>query len=108
MHTDYLILDLVPSERPITRTGLTSMSTEFAMSASHPAYDSIHQPEHWVAWLDRMWTYDFQRSIGPGLNAANMDGRGWLDSSRVWRPSDGTAIYRTDVELRPFHRSGVH
>jgi hypothetical protein len=40
--------------------------------------------------------------IGPGLNAANMRGRGWLDESRVWNSTDG--VYTRVVELRPLHR----
>ena len=44
-------------------------------------------------------TYGF---IGPGMNAANMDGRGWLDPSRVWT---GTAeTFSTVIQLRPLHR----
>jgi hypothetical protein len=41
------------------------------------------------------------RSIGPGLNAANMDGRNWLDKSRIW---NSTHEGYTEVELRPLHR----
>ena len=51
------------------------MSTAGPYEASHPTYT---------------WT-------GPGMNAANMDGRGWLDGSRVWSGA-GT------VQLRPLHR----
>lgn len=40
--------------------------------------------------------------IGPGLNAWNMRGRGWLDESRVWK--GGAAGYEATVELRPLHR----
>jgi hypothetical protein len=40
--------------------------------------------------------------IGPGLNAANMAGAGWLDTSRVW--DSGSALFDTVVELRPLHR----
>jgi hypothetical protein len=40
--------------------------------------------------------------IGPGLNAANMWGRGWLDSSRVWTAGD--LEYGETVQLRPLHR----
>lgn len=40
--------------------------------------------------------------IGPGLNAANMAGRGWLDESRVW--SSGTTSFNTTIQLRPLHR----
>ena len=41
-------------------------------------------------------------SIGPGLNAANMAGRGWLDESRVWKTSDRS--FETLLKLRPLHR----
>jgi hypothetical protein len=40
--------------------------------------------------------------IGPGLNAANMEGRGWLDESRVW--SSGSTSFDTTIQLRPLHR----
>jgi hypothetical protein len=40
--------------------------------------------------------------IGPGLNAANMAGRGWLDESRVW--NSGSASFNTTIQLRPLHR----
>ena len=40
--------------------------------------------------------------IGPGLNAANMAGRGWLDESRVW--TSGSTSYNTSITLRPLHR----
>jgi hypothetical protein len=40
--------------------------------------------------------------IGPGLNAANMDGRGWLDPERVWSRA-GFFENRT-LQLRPHHR----
>jgi hypothetical protein len=40
--------------------------------------------------------------IGPGLNAWNMRGRGWLDESRVWSSTDPD--YETVVQLRPLHR----
>lgn len=39
---------------------------------------------------------------GPGLNAWNMRGRGWLDESRVWRASSG--LFDQVVQLRPLHR----
>jgi hypothetical protein len=39
---------------------------------------------------------------GPGVNAWNMRSRGWLDESRVWKPS-GTTFDQT-VQLRPLHR----
>ncbi len=40
--------------------------------------------------------------IGPGLNAANMASRGWLDESRVWDMSNRS--FNTVVQLRPLHR----
>src|SRR5215470_8051626 len=40
--------------------------------------------------------------IGPGLNAANMAGRGWLDEQRVW--SSGSVSFSTTIQLRPLHR----
>jgi hypothetical protein len=40
--------------------------------------------------------------LGPGLNAANMASRGWLDESRVWSKSDDS--FDTVVTLRPLHR----
>jgi len=40
--------------------------------------------------------------IGPGMNAANMAGRGWLDETRVWSSTN----FRIDatIQLRPLHR----
>ncbi len=38
--------------------------------------------------------------IGPGLNAAIMDSKGWLDPERVWTYPGGDA----EVDLRPHHR----
>ena len=40
--------------------------------------------------------------LGPGLNAANMAGRGWLDESRVWTASRES--FDTVITLRPLHR----
>lgn len=42
--------------------------------------------------------------IGPGLNAANMRYMGWLDESRVWKPT--TPAVDQQVELRPLHALG--
>jgi hypothetical protein len=39
--------------------------------------------------------------IGPGLNAANMDARGWLDPERVWRRG---GWFDEQVQLYPHHR----
>jgi hypothetical protein len=43
--------------------------------------------------------------IGPGLNAAGMRSRGWLDERRVWSKAD-VAIHES-VELRPLHRTDL-
>jgi hypothetical protein len=40
--------------------------------------------------------------IGPGMNAANMAGRSWLDESRVW--NSGSKSFNTTIQLRPLHR----
>jgi hypothetical protein len=40
---------------------------------------------------------------GPGLNAANMRGRGWLDRSRVLTLDSGKAGFPHTVQLRPLH-----
>lgn len=40
--------------------------------------------------------------LGPGLCAANMAGRGWLDESRVWTTRNRS--FDTVVTLRPLHR----
>jgi PASTA domain len=50
---------------------------------------------------DRMATDPNFTRIGPGLNAANMAGRGWLDSQRVWARS---GFFNEGVVLRPHHR----
>jgi len=41
-------------------------------------------------------------SIGPGLNAANMASRGWLDESRVWKTNNRS--FDAVVQIRPLHR----
>lgn len=40
--------------------------------------------------------------LGPGLNAANMASRDWLNESRVWSRSDNDS-FDTVVTLRPLH-----
>jgi hypothetical protein len=40
--------------------------------------------------------------VGPGLNAANMRGRDWLDETRVWHEY-GSSFSKV-LELRPLHR----
>jgi hypothetical protein len=40
---------------------------------------------------------------GPGLDAWNMRGRGWLDESRVWKGPANSDFSET-IELRPLHR----
>lgn len=51
------------------------------------------------AWMAPSAEYGL---IGPGLNAWNMRGRGWLDESRVWR-SNLSWLDET-IDLRPLHR----
>jgi len=55
------------------------MSTAGPYEASHPTYGRV----------------------GPGLNAANMSGRGWLDQTRVWNAAGNDM---RQVQLRPLHR----
>jgi hypothetical protein len=48
--------------------------------------------------------------IGPGLNASNIDGRGWLDASRVWTaPATlrGSHAWANEIALRPLHRKDL-
>ena len=40
---------------------------------------------------------------GPGLNAANMRDRGWLDRSRVLSLDSGKGVLPPTVQLRPLH-----
>lgn len=56
------------------------LGNQCAFMASHPRYTSI----------------------GPSLNAANMDSRGWLDKSRVWDPD--VFEFNAIVKLRPLVR----
>jgi hypothetical protein len=44
--------------------------------------------------------------LGPGLNAANMWGRGWLDESRVWSVDSNTQV-NTVVQLRPLRQASA-
>jgi hypothetical protein len=39
---------------------------------------------------------------GPGMNAWNMRGRGWLDETRVWHSPNGA--FDQKIQLRPLHR----
>jgi hypothetical protein len=67
------------------------MSVDAGRSAPHPIYtdlDPFGQPVY---------------EIGPGLNAANMWSKGWLDMTRVWT-DPGSAHISTSVQLRPLHR----
>jgi pimeloyl-ACP methyl ester carboxylesterase len=41
---------------------------------------------------------------GPGLNAWNMRGEGWLDESRVWHGPNANFAFSERVQLRPLHR----
>jgi hypothetical protein len=54
-------------------------------------------------WDSCYWADNDQYTlIGPGLNAANMRGQGWLDEVRVWRAS--STAFSQEIELRPLHR----
>ncbi|MFE4987533.1 hypothetical protein ACFRFO_28480, partial [Streptomyces sp. NPDC056664] len=66
------------------------MSNRTPYMAPHPVYaelDSAGRP---------IWR------IGPGLNAASMWGKGWLDMTRVWQA--GATESDVLVDLRPLHR----
>jgi hypothetical protein len=66
------------------------MSVDAGRSAPHPIYtdrDPFGQPVF---------------EIGPGLNAANMWSKGWLDMTRVWT-DPGSSRISTTVQLRPLH-----
>jgi hypothetical protein len=54
-----------------------------------------------AAWPDRQATNTDYVSIGPGLNAACMRSRGWLDETRVW--SGPYAGFDSVITLRPLH-----
>jgi hypothetical protein len=54
-------------------------------------WDTCHYADH-----------DKYTHIGPGLNASNMRGQGWLDEGRVWQASSST--FSQEIELRPLHR----
>lgn len=54
-----------------------------------------------AAWPDRQAANAEYVSIGPGLNAACMRSRGWLDEKRVWSGPYGG--FETVVNLRPLH-----
>jgi hypothetical protein len=43
--------------------------------------------------------------VGPGLNAWNMRGRGWLDEARIWTSS--SQAFSGSVQLRPLHRTDL-
>jgi hypothetical protein len=66
------------------------MSTAAAFMAPHPNFTEVDVRGNRVFL------------IGPGLNAANMASRNWLDQSRVWSTTNGS--YDTVVKLRPLHR----
>lgn len=68
------------------------MSTQRAAMAPHPVYNERNARDGSPVFF-----------IGPGLNAANMHGRGWLDPARTWTAPAGTSI-STTIELRPLHR----
>lgn len=52
------------------------------------------------AWMARDPEFEL---VGPGLNAANMDSRGWLDVLRIWGPRRYRGT-EGGIFLRPLHR----
>jgi hypothetical protein len=69
------------------------MSTAGASMAPHPHFTEIDVRGNRVFLM------------GPGLNAANMASRKWLDESRVWTTSNRG--FDTVVKLRPLHSTAV-
>jgi hypothetical protein len=67
-----------------------TMSTPTTTIAPHPVFTDLDVRANPVFRL------------GPGLNAANMWGRGWLDGNRTWVAADEHV--GTTVTLRPLHR----
>lgn len=66
------------------------MSTAGAFMAAHPNFTEVDVRGNPVFLT------------GPGLNAANMASREWLDESRVWMTTNRG--FDTVVKLRPLHR----
>jgi len=67
-----------------------TMSTVTALMDAHPFFPD----------KDELGRLVFR--LGPGLNAANMWGRGWLDLSPIW--TAGEEEFGATVQLRPLHR----
>ncbi|WP_432191088.1 hypothetical protein [Streptomyces sp. bgisy027] len=70
-----------------------TMSTRTPYMAPHPVFTEVDSQGRAI------WR------IGPGLNAANMWGAGWLQASRVWQAKDSETD--TVVTLRPLHSSDL-
>lgn len=66
-----------------------TMSTRTPYMAPHPVFTEVDNQGRPI------WR------VGPGLNAANMWGAGWLQASRVWQAKDSETD--TVVTLRPLH-----
>jgi hypothetical protein len=58
-----------------------------------------------AAWPGMQASHPEFGIVGPGLNAWNMRGRGWLDESRVWTVP--APSWDETVQLRPLHRTDL-
>jgi hypothetical protein len=69
--------------------------------------DDYTDPWDVMSTWDSCWMapHDDYTLIGPGLNAANMRGRGWLDETRIWKDRWGNI--NNLIELRPLHHRGL-
>ncbi|MFC4959722.1 hypothetical protein ACFPFX_25875 [Streptomyces mauvecolor] len=80
------------------------MGYEYGMAASWMEGASGPWTDPWDAMSSGnayMFAHDRWGLTGPGLNAANMYGRGWLDATRTHvMNATGTAL----IHLRPLHR----
>lgn len=61
----------------------------------------------YTAWVDTTGTLTPPGSpyftFGPGMNAVNMEIMGWLDTKRVFTPTQSTPV----IELRPLHQRSL-
>jgi hypothetical protein len=84
------------------------MGHGYGLSHSRAEGSSVDYRDPWDA-MSTMTAFVTRHSewgyVGPGLNAWNMRGRGWLEESRVWR---GHRFgYTVEVELRSLRRRDV-
>src|SRR5262249_14309016 len=102
--------DVYADPRYVQSDGATALGHEMGhgYGLSHSRIDGSDQDcqDPWDimsinAWPTPAPDLDYGRR-GPGLNAANMRGRGWLDDSRVWGAPLGD--FNQTIQLRPLHR----